>query len=81
MSTNYPDALDSLEYIYNGEGLKIKKKDKTGIITNYYWLSKGLMQVLNETDDEDNLIASYILDKRLIGIVTESSTKYYLTDG
>lgn len=76
---NFPDGTKSTMK-YNHEGLRIYRKDKDGDITNYYWSTLGLPQVMNETDGDGNAKASYVLGLGLIAIKVSGVKKYYITD-
>jgi len=76
---NYPDSTKS-SMKYDFMGLRTYHKDRTGVITNYYWSLLGLPQVINETDGSGNPKASYILGTGLIAIKVSGVKKYYITD-
>jgi|GEM_PF-3889889 len=76
---NYPDGTKS-EMRYDSEGKRTYRKDKDGVVTNYYWSPSGIGNVINETDGAGTAKASYILGPDLIVIKVSGAKKYYIKD-
>jgi RHS repeat-associated protein len=75
----YPQAGNPYNtFEYNGDGLRVKTRAKTGAITRYVWSGSD---VINEYSDNWTLQKSYYLGGGLEGQIAGTTYSYYHQDG
>ena len=79
---DYPDNTNS-QYFYNSAGLRIKKTDKTGKTTYYYWDGTDRDEIpnaINETDKDSNITNTYWSETGFKSIYNNGEWRYFIKD-